>query len=86
MGQRRAFSCSAGLTIILEQNYKDTCERLKASVAAGLSLCASIETVASMASGAVASAVYVWLVQGKQKSIDELAEEIGNVVANLIEK
>ena len=74
------------LTIILEQNYKDTCERLCASAEAGMKLGASVEVTASMASGAVAAAVYAWLKTGKKKSADELADEIGEAIECLIEK
>ena len=74
------------LTIILEQNYKDTCERLSASAAAGMKLGASVEVTASMASGAVAAAIYAWLKTGKKKSADELADEIGEAIECLIEK
>ena len=73
------------LTIILEQNYRATCERLKASVDAGMKLPASIEIVASMASGAVAAAVYAWFKTGRIKSHEELAGEIGDSIARLIE-
>ena len=73
------------LTIILEQNYKDTCERLAASAEAGMKLSASVEVVASMASGAVAAAVYAWFKTGRVQSHEELASEIGDAVASLIE-
>ncbi len=82
----RSNMCPSLLAIVVEQNYKDTCERLSASVKAGMSLSASVEVIASMASGAVASAVYAWLKTGKKKPADELADEIGEAVACLIEK
>ena len=74
------------LTIILEQNYRDTCRRLQASVEAGMPIAASVEVVASMAAGAVAAAVYVWLINGRQKSTDEIADEIAKVVDSLMKK
>ena len=69
---------------IVDQNYKDTCERLNASVAAGMKLCASVEVIASMCSGGVGATIYRWLANGKQMSPDELADEIGAVVAAAI--
>lgn len=72
------------LYTIVDQNYKDTCERLNASVAAGMKLTASVEVVASMCAGGVGATIYRWLADGKQKNPDELAEEIGAVVAAAI--
>ena len=69
---------------IVDQNYKDTCERLRASVASGMQLCASVEVVASMCSGGVGTTIYRWLESGKKTSPDQLAEEIGAVVAAAI--
>lgn len=74
------------LAIIVEQNYKDTRRLLTASVEAGMKLNASVDVIASMASGAVAAAIFAWLVMGNNKSADELADEIGEAVACLIEK
>lgn len=71
---------------IVEQNYKDTCERLNASVAAGMKLAASVEITASMCAGGVATTIYHWLKNGKQMSADELAEQVGAVVAAAIEQ
>lgn len=71
---------------IVEQNYKDTCERLNASVASGMKLSASVEVTASMCAGGVATTIYHWLSSGKKMSADELAEEIGLVVAAAIEQ
>ena len=74
------------LAIILEHTFKETCIRLETSVGNGMELPASVETVASMATGAVASAIYVWLVMGKKKSADEIAVEIGDSIASLMKK
>lgn len=72
------------MSVIVEQNYKDTCERLNASVASGMKLSASVEVTASMCAGGVANAVYNWLKNGKPISTEELAEQIGSVVAAAI--
>ena len=73
------------LTVVLARNYSDTCKRLEASAAAGMKLAAPVEVIASMAAGAVAAAIYTWLVGGKKKSADQLASEIGDVVDYLFE-
>lgn len=72
------------LAIIVEQNYKDTCERLRISVSEGMVLNASIETVAAMCTGGVAACVYGWIKSGKETNPDQLAEQVGAVVANII--
>lgn len=70
---------------IVEQNYKDTCDRLRVSVASGMKLSASVEVTASMCAGGVATTIYHWLSGGKKMSPDELADQIGAVVAAAIE-
>ena len=72
------------LTIILARNYRDTLARLEESTKAGMQLSASTEVIASMVAGAVAAAIYTWLVSGKKKNADDLANEVGDIVANLI--
>lgn len=72
------------LAIIVEQNYKDTCERLRISVSEGMVLSASIETIAAMCTGGVAACVYGWLKTGRAADPDCLAEQVGAVVANIV--
>lgn len=72
------------LAIIVEQNYKDTCERLRISVASGMTLSASAETVAAMCTGGVAACVYGLLMEGRTVDPDQLAEQVGAIVANII--
>lgn len=69
---------------IVEQNYKDTKERLSASVAAGMKLSASVEVTASMCAGGVGTTICHWLEGGKKMSAEDLAEQIGAVVAAAI--
>ena len=68
------------MTIITEQNYRDTKEKLQKSVAAGMRLHASIDTVAAMFTGGVATSIYIWLLSGKKKPAKELAHEMGNMI------
>ncbi len=72
------------INVITEQNYIDTAERLKRSKAGGVRLKASAEVTAMMCSGGVAHIILHWLSEGKKKSSDELAEEIGILVSQLI--
>ena len=69
---------------IVEQNYKDTCERLKVSVEEGMKLNASVEIVASMCAAGVGATICHWIAGGKKISADDLAEQIGNVVASAL--
>ena len=68
------------VSTLSEQNYKDTYNRLVASVNAGMHLDASPEVVASMVVGGVSNTIYTWLVSGRQKDCEVLAEEIGVIV------
>ena len=68
------------MTVIIEQNYRDTKEHLERSVAAGMQLKAPVDTAAAMLAGGVATSLYIWLLGGKKKSGDELAEEIGAMI------
>ena len=70
--------------IIVEQNCKDTRDRLKHSADAGMRLNVSIDSMASMCVGGVASVVYSWLKSGRTKSADSLAEEIGTMIRVLV--
>ena len=72
------------LAIIVEQNYKDTCERLRISVADGMVLNESVETVAAMCAGGVSACVYCWIASGKSANPNQLAEQVGAVVARII--
>lgn len=72
------------ISIILEQNYNDTKERLSRSVGTGMKLSASVETISAMCTGGVASAIYYWFIEGKRKSPDLLAEEIGAVIQSTL--
>lgn len=70
---------------IVDQNYRDTCDRLKVSEASGMKLCASPEVLASMCSGGVATTIYRWINNGKKLDANELEEQIAAVVAAILE-
>ena len=73
------------ISVIIEENYKATKERLEQSANSGMKLYASVETLASMCSGGIACAIYNWMLGGRKKSPDELAEEIGAATEALLE-
>ena len=72
------------LAIIVEQNYVDTCERLRLSVAANMELPASVEAVATMCTGGVAACVYRWVRGGRKTDPDQMAEQVGIMVSKII--
>lgn len=72
------------LAVIFEQNYKDTSERLRISVASGMVLPASVDTIAAMCSGGVAACIYGWLREGRKTDPDLVAEQVGAAVAKII--
>ena len=72
------------LAIIVEQNYRDTCERLRKSVADGLKIDASIEAIAAMCSGGVAACIYGWIKQGQNTDPDVVAEQVGAMVRKIL--
>ena len=72
------------LAIILEQNYKDTKERLEESARSGIEPRTSIDTLAAMCAGGTAVTIYMWLMGGKKKSPDELADEIGIIIKTML--
>ncbi len=72
------------LVIILEQNYKDTCERLRISVEEGMTLSASIETIALMCTGGVAGCIYNWIKTGQMSDPDTVSNEVGAVITKIV--
>ncbi len=72
------------LTIIIEQNYADTLERLNASVAGGMKLGVATDTTAALCVGGVAAAIYTWICGGKQKPAEKFSEELGALILNIL--
>ncbi len=68
------------ISVIMEQNYRDTLDRLRDSVNAGMHSVSSTETVSAMFSGGVTTAVYMWLIGGMKKPASKLAQEINAVI------
>lgn len=72
------------MAIIVEQNYKDTCERLRITKEAGIKLPASIETTAAMITGGVASCIFAWVVGIEKCNPSELADQVGIMVTRVL--
>lgn len=72
------------LVIILEQNYRDTCERLRISVDEGLALSASVETIALMCTGGVAACIYNWINNDHMSDPSTVSEEVGAIIRKLV--
>lgn len=72
------------LAVIFEQNFKDTCHRLRLSMSAGMVLPAKVQTVAAMCTGGVAACIYGWLKEGRKTDPDVIAEQVGVMVARII--
>ena len=71
-------------SIIIEQNYADTRDRLEKSVSAGMKLRASVDSVAHMCAGGVGEILFSWVKSDRQRDADELSEEIGALVSSLL--
>ncbi len=72
------------IDIIIDQNYIDTREHLEKSVAAGLKLPVSVNTMAMMLTGAVSNALVRWFSCGRKTPENVLVEEICTVVNIMI--
>ena len=69
--------------VIKEKNFEDTCERLRESERAGLTLPASTEIVATMMIGAVAEAILRWFKGGKKMPKEALIKETSAVIVKM---
>ena len=71
------------IAIMMEENYKDTKERLDRSVEDGMKLPASTETIAAMFTGGIAHVIIGWIKNGKQIPVDTLFEEIASIIHSI---
>ena len=73
------------ITIVAEQNYRDTRDRLAAACEAGqMKLIASPETVSAMLVGAVSTTVFAWLKTGRERSAETVASEIATFIQRVL--
>ncbi len=68
------------VSIMMEQNYRDTIEKLECSVKDGMVLPASVEATAAMLTGGVGQILVTWIKDGKKKPVDDLLVEIGALI------
>ncbi len=68
------------IDIVQEQNYIDTKEHLEKSVAAGLKIPVSVDTMALMLTGAVSNTLVKWFSDGRKTPENIMVEEICTVV------
>lgn len=71
------------IAIMMEENYKDTKERLDRSVEDGMKLPASTETVAAMFTGGIGHVIIDWIKKGKPTPVDRLFEEIASIIHSI---
>ena len=73
------------ITIVAEQNYRDTRDRLEeASEAGQLKLIASPETVSAMLVGGISTTVFAWLKSGRARSKEIVAQEVGTFIQRVL--
>ena len=70
--------------LIKEQNYQDTRDRIQKSVEEGMCLCASVDTVAMMMTGAVSHAVVRWFKSGMPIPADKFIEDVASVISAIL--
>ena len=69
-------ACHMIITMLMEQNYNDTKERLLRSVEQGMELRMSADTAASMLTGGISMVLILWFEGGRTGSKDKLTEDI----------
>ena len=74
------------VAVILEENFKDTEDRLGRSVEAGMQLFVHTDIAAAMLTGGVATIIYTWLKSGKKRSTKELTAEIQSLISATVKQ
>jgi len=77
---------SSLVSVIVEENYKRTKEKLDADVKRGLRLVASTDTVAIYLAGGISNALMKWLKTGKTIPAGELACDINAIISSVFVK
>ncbi len=72
------------LSVLIEQNYKDTYERLVKDIIKGRTYPASPEVIASMCAGGVATVIFHWYTTGRVKSVAALSYEISTLISGIL--
>ncbi len=71
--------------IIAKHNYQETKSRLEKSVSEGMTLPASIDTIAFMLVGGVTQILMSWVADGRSKSPELLCSELGSIISKILE-
>ena len=77
---------SAMVSVVVEENYIRTKEKLDEDVKNGLRLIASTDTVAIYIAGGISNAIIKWLTLGKNIPREELIKELGTLLFTVFEK
>ena len=77
---------SALVSVIVEENYKRTKEKLTSDVELGLKLVASPDTVAIYLAGGISNAIIKWLKTGKEMPRDTFVDEINSIISTVFVK
>ena len=77
---------SSLLSVIVEENYIKTKERLDADMKNGLKIVASPDTVAIYLAGGISNAITKWLKEGKKTPRDEFISEINALISSVFVK
>lgn len=72
------------LSVLIEQNYQDTYDRLAKDIIKGHVYPASPEVIASMCAGGVATTIYKWYAAGRAKSVAALSCEISTLISGIL--
>ena len=70
--------------LIMQKNFHDTLERLRANVERGMVLPTSIESCAAMLTGGIGTVIFEWLMAGRNRSVEQLSEEVAIFVRNVL--
>jgi len=77
---------SAMVSVVVEENYIRTKEKLDEDVRNGLGLIASTDTVAIYIAGGISNAIIKWLTLGKNIPREEFIKELGSLLFAVFEK
>lgn len=70
--------------LIMQKNFSDTLERLRSNVDCGMKLPTSTESCAAMLTGGIGTVIFEWLMAGRNRSVEQLSEEIAIFVRNVL--
>ena len=74
------------VSVVVEENYIRTKEKLDEDVRNGLGLIASTDTVAIYIAGGISNAIIKWLTLGKNIPREEFIKELGSLLFTVFEK